>query len=79
MMRKFYFLAALFCLPAFLNAQCLWQLDMFDSFGDGWNGGELTITSGPNSQTFTLDNINDDGISNTVFIDIIECECLRIR
>ena len=77
-MRKFYFLAALFCLPAFLNAQCLWQLDMFDSFGDGWNGGELTITSGPNSQTFTLDNINDDGISNTVFFDVFPGQPLVI-
>ncbi|GAB5416598.1 MAG: hypothetical protein Crog2KO_06980 [Crocinitomicaceae bacterium] len=28
------------------NAQCTWSLDGFDSFGDGWNGGTLSITDG---------------------------------
>ncbi|GAB5416599.1 MAG: hypothetical protein Crog2KO_06990 [Crocinitomicaceae bacterium] len=28
------------------NAQCTWSLDGFDSFGDGWNGGSLSITDG---------------------------------
>lgn len=61
------FLAALLSLPALLSAQCLWQLDMSDSFGDGWNGGVLTITTGSTSQEFYLTNTADDGIDSTVY------------
>ena len=67
MLRIIPFLAAILCLPAFLSAQCLWRLDMLDSYGDGWNGGELTITSGTSTQTFTLNNVTDDGIDSTVY------------
>lgn len=48
------------------QAQCTFTLQMLDSYGDGWNGGKLTITSGGNATTFTLDNINDDGIDSTL-------------
>lgn len=37
-----------------LNAQCEYTLLMEDSYGDGWNGSVLTITSGTNVQTFTM-------------------------
>ncbi len=49
-----------------LNAQCEYTLQMFDAFGDGWNGGELTVTNGSTVYNFTLDNINDDGIDSTL-------------
>ena len=39
---------------------------MFDAFGDGWNGGELTVTNGSTVYNFTLDNVNDDGIDSTL-------------
>ena len=48
-----------------LNAQCEYTLQMFDAFGDGWNGGELTVTNGSTVYNFTLDNINDDGIDSS--------------
>ena len=48
------------------NAQCEYTLLMFDSFGDGWNGGSLKITSGTAVYNFTLNNIDDDGIDSSV-------------
>lgn len=46
-----------------LNAQtsCEYTLNLFDSFGDGWNGGFLDVTIGNTTATYTLDNFNDDG------------------
>jgi hypothetical protein len=55
-----------------IQAQCNYTLQMFDSFGDGWNGCKLTITSGGNSVTYTLDNINDDGIDSTLTFTVID-------
>jgi len=37
-----------------LHAQCAFTLQMVDSWGDGWNGGTLTVTSGADVQTFTI-------------------------
>lgn len=61
-------LLALF-LPLFqaANAQCEYTLNMFDSFGDGWNGGVLKITSGATTYNFTLLSFpSDDGNDSTV-------------
>lgn len=44
---------------------------MFDSFGDGWNGGLLTINSGGNISTFTLNNIDDNGSFKSVTFEVI--------
>lgn len=51
------FWSLLFALVAHVsttNAQCSYTLVMADDFGDGWNGGSLTIVSGSNSEEFTL-------------------------
>lgn len=37
-----------------LHAQCEYTLQMEDSFGDGWNGGILTITSGTDVNTYNI-------------------------
>ncbi len=37
---------------------CEYTLIMEDDFGDGWNGGELTITINGNATTYTLDFAN---------------------
>ena len=52
------------------EAQCQYQLDLFDSFGDGWNGGSVKIVNGPNIYTFTLDNFSDDGMDSTVYFTV---------
>jgi len=51
------------------SAQCEYTLNMVDYFGDGWNGGILTITSGTEVQTFTIDSPflgTGDGEDSTV-------------
>lgn len=58
-----------FLLPMFHtgNAQCEYTLNMFDSFGDGWNGGTLNITSGTATYSFTLAGFPlDNGSDSTV-------------
>jgi len=48
------------------SAQCEYRLDMFDSFGDGWNGSILTITTGGDTYSFTLNTFPFDGVDSTV-------------
>lgn len=53
--KRLFFIA--FCsLTSMSIAQvsCTYQLDMFDSFGDGWNGASLTITVGGVPSTYTI-------------------------
>ena len=66
----FFALFFLFCFSA--KAQCLYTLEMFDLYGDGWNGGTLTINSGGNPVSFTLDNFNDDGMDSTLTFSVTE-------
>lgn len=33
---------------------CNYVLNLFDSFGDGWNGASMEVTSGPNVDVYTL-------------------------
>lgn len=51
-----------------LRAQCEYTLQMEDSFGDGWNGGILTITSGTDVNTFTILPVfqGGNGLDSTV-------------
>jgi len=57
-----------------LNAQtsCEYTLNLFDSFGDGWNGGFLDVTIGNTTTTYTLDNFNDDGSFNSFALTVTE-------
>ncbi len=48
-------------MPTQVNAQsCTYTVEMFDSFGDGWNGGVLTISVNGTTNTYTL----GPGLSN---------------
>jgi len=42
----------------FINppSSCDYRLELFDSFGDGWNGASLTVTLAGGSTTYTLGN-----------------------
>lgn len=46
------------CLFSLLSAapaqQCLFRLDMFDNFGDGWNGGQLTVINAGVTTQYSL-------------------------
>ena len=67
MIRRFTYslLSVSFLFAAFgsLSAQesCTYTLELFDSFGDGWNGAELTvILNGTDTTIYTLDNEGDE-------------------
>jgi hypothetical protein len=59
-----------------LVAQCEYRLELMDEFGDGWNGGSLTITSGTETFTFTLNNFTDDGNDSTAYFIVTDNEPL---
>lgn len=60
------------------NAQCEYTLDMFDSFGDGWNGGVLTVTNGSTVNSFTMDFFSGDGVDSTVTFTVTNGEPLTL-
>jgi hypothetical protein len=62
-----------FCTP-FLNPPdvCLYTVNLFDSFGDGWNGSFLDVTVNGQTTTFTLDNINDDGSFASYTFEVLD-------
>ena len=74
-LRPFWFILLPFLLgSSTLNAQtsCEYTLNLFDSFGDGWNGGFLDVTIGNTTTTYTLDNFNDDGSFNSFALTVTE-------
>lgn len=61
---------------------CNYQLLMEDTFGDGWNGGELTLRVNGVSTTFTVERDDNDGFFRVVFFpvsdgDVIELDYVR--
>lgn len=68
---------AIFCCSLHqANAQCNYRLEMFDSYGDGWNNGLLTVASGATLQVFTMNNFTDDGIDSTLYFSVLNAEPL---
>ena len=43
-MKKIYLTTVLFFLTVFFYSQCSHQFNMYDSFGDGWNGNEVDVS-----------------------------------
>jgi len=52
------------------QVSCQYRLDLFDSFGDGWNGATLTININGNSTVYALNGFDDDGIFRSFPITI---------
>jgi Secretion system C-terminal sorting domain len=71
LLQRFAFAALLACCAHAATAQCTYRLDMFDLAEDGWDGGSLTITSGPNTYNFELNPMFDDGADSTVFFQVL--------
>jgi hypothetical protein len=69
-------IAFIFLFTSSLVAQCEYRLELLDSYGDGWNGGELTVTSGTETFTFTLNNLTDNGDSSNVYFAVTNNEPL---
>ncbi len=78
LLSKFYkvFSFAVFFLLSFTitygQSSCNYILNLNDSFGDGWNGSVLTVTIDGVATDYTLDDINDDGFSNSFEISIVD-------
>ncbi len=73
MNRKFLHLLPFFALLTFFTpslsaqtANCQYTIIMADSYGDGWNGGILTVTSGAQTSQFTL----AIGFADTMTFDV---------
>ncbi|MBK9339143.1 MAG: T9SS type A sorting domain-containing protein [Lewinellaceae bacterium] len=65
-------------LPALLAAlhtathaqQCLFTIEMLDNFGDGWNGGVLTVVNAGTTNQFSLVNTIGNGADSTVTFSV---------
>ena len=51
---------------------CEYTLELFDSFGDGWNGAALTVSINGTPTVYTLDDVNDNGFNNIFTLDITD-------
>ena len=63
-MKRLFTFLALICVIAFSQSvfadeQCKYTLHLTDSYGDGWNGGKLTLTDDYGPRTFSLGAGND--------------------
>lgn len=67
------FLSACLLLGVQAQAQlsCSYTLELFDSFGDGWNGSVLTVTVNGNDTDYTLLNDENDSF-NAFTISLME-------
>ncbi len=61
---RFSLFILLFTLTQRGSTQCFYTLIMADSYGDGWDGGQILVISGANISAFSL----DDGYADTVQI-----------
>ncbi|MCC7504068.1 MAG: T9SS type A sorting domain-containing protein [Saprospiraceae bacterium] len=62
------------------SAQCEYRIEMFDSFGDGWNGGILTITSGASVMPFSLQGFPfGNGVDSTAYFTVQTGEPLTLN
>lgn len=49
---------------------CTYTLEMFDSFGDGWNGATLIVNIGGNITSYTVTAADNNGFSRTVNLTV---------
>lgn len=61
------------------GALCTYRIELYDDFGDGWVGSELRINLRDTTYGFFLDNINDDGASKTVYLDLADGDTLSVE
>ncbi len=55
------------------NPTCTYTLELYDSFGDGWNDAFLTlIINGSDTTTFTLDGVNDNGFFGVFPVEVAQ-------
>lgn len=67
-----FFLVTAVSFSAQAQLSCQYQLDLVDSFGDGWNNSTLTVNVNGTNTIYTLDNVNDDGFFRSFFINFTD-------
>jgi hypothetical protein len=65
----------LYPILTFAQVGCEYQLELYDSFGDGWNGGYLTVTINDKPQQYPF----PDGDQQNYSILLLEGDSLSIR
>lgn len=65
-----FYLILFWCLPfcAFSQVGCEYVLTLFDSFGDGWNGGFLTITVDGKSEEYAFEVDEEEQVYSIEYI-----------
>lgn len=58
---------------------CNYTLTLFDTFGDGWNDASVIVTAAGEINTYTLDNINDDGIQRVIPIRVTTGDSIKLE
>ena len=78
---KILFISFLICgsFNLFGQNSCNYILTLNDSFGDGWNGAQLAVTIDGVTTIYTLDDINDDGFTNSFQIAITEGQSIILE
>ncbi len=64
--------------PLISQSTCEYALTMLDDAGNGWNGAALTIITGDNAEIYSLNQIDDDGDSATVYIPVMDGESIQV-
>ncbi len=75
------FLLLFLCLGVTLRAQavaCEYTLEMFDSFGDGWNGATLTVNIGGQSTVYTVTPQDNNGDFRIVSLLVMEGQTITL-
>lgn len=58
---------------------CNYTLQLFDSFGDGWNGSNLAVTVNGITTNYTLNDVTDDGSFNQFLIAITDGDSISLN
>ncbi|MBK7872440.1 MAG: hypothetical protein IPJ74_18080 [Saprospiraceae bacterium] len=56
---------------------CVYRLELYDSFGDGWNDAFLTLILNGDTTTFTLDGENDNGFFRAIPVEVTNGDTAR--
>ncbi|MGK0364618.1 MAG: hypothetical protein ACI85O_001676 [Saprospiraceae bacterium] len=63
------------------NAQldCNYRLEMYDSFGDGWNGASIDLSVAGASANYTITNADNNGDFNIVMIPVTDGDAITLN
>ena len=75
------FLSFIFLIPFSSNAQdtCVYQLNLIDSFGDGWENSFISVTINEQQTTYTLGDGDDDESFQSIDILVATGDSLSLR